>query len=171
MRLIYPPLTTITTPHTTQQQQQQLTFTQIQNKHALNSTNSAQTHPQRGQHLEPDDVTAAAQLRLKRVITVVKVTRGDFNRWVYRHRATLNRRDTSVTVGDIKSDRYTFDFHICFMDDTWFVDVRFQMVIYVYFTLFILLFMKLKNNLIVKTEQLLINTMAKSLIILYLSNC
>ncbi len=49
---------------TTQQQQLTITFTQIQNKHALNSTNSAQTHPQRGQHLEPDDVTAAAQLRM-----------------------------------------------------------------------------------------------------------
>lgn len=42
--------------------------------------------------------------------------------------------------------------------------VRFQMVIYVYFTLLILLFvMKLKNNLIVKTEQLLKNITTKSL--------
>ncbi len=137
MRLIYPPLTTITTPHTTQQQQLTITFTQIQNKHALNSTNSAQTHPQRGQHLEPDDVTAAAQLRLKRVITVVKVTRGDFNRWVYRRRATLNRRDTLLISSLIHC--------IWFMDehDSWMCDFKWSFMFILHYWFYYLWSLKI----------------------------
>lgn len=133
MRLIYPPLTTITTPHTTTT----AAAAHIQNKHALNSTNS----PPRGKSLEPGDVTAAAEARLKRVITVIKVTRGDFNGWVYRHRATWSIGD--CRKHEIRSINFWLAvWLIVFV--SWFVNVRFQMVIYVYFTWFYYLWWSLK---------------------------